>query len=247
MATTSSIHALRRCHDCWPIGAPADMSDDAPSFSEGRVPIMASPKWIACAITVSITAMAAPALADDGFGKTGQIMISAERLFGLTFPSVVVEDGETGNKTTSSRTNIALLGAPVTPLSSLAVIHSPYDIPRAAIDFNVAMGFTVGGAIGFTSSSGKIKREPAMGGMSVENDDATITMFTISPRVGYVVPIIPMIAFWPRAGVTFYTNSAERTSTGNMPVTTKQKLNGFAVDIEPMFVFMPASHFGITV
>jgi hypothetical protein len=199
-------------------------------------------KCFALAIAVSSIATVAPALAQEGgFGKTGQIMISAERLFGLTFPSVVTEDGDSHDKTTQSRTNIALL---FTPLSA---VQSPYEIPRAAIDFNVASGFTVGGAIGFMSSTGKTKFEPAMPPPRPDRDDATITMFLFTPRIGYVLPLSPMFGFWPRAGITYYSISAENTSTGNMPVTIKQTTNGFAVDIEPMFVITPVNHFGITV
>jgi hypothetical protein len=201
---------------------------------------MANRKWIACAITLSLTAMSAPALADDGFGKTGQIILSADRLFGLTFPSVTAEDGASGDKQTISRTDVSLLFPP------LSEVQSPYEIPRAAIDFNVASGFTVGGAIGYMTSSGKSKREPAMGGMSVETDLPTLTMLSFSPRVGYALPIAPLFGFWPRVGITYFNIGTSSTSTGMIPVTRKTTTTGFGVDIEPMFVFSPVSHFGIT-
>jgi hypothetical protein len=200
---------------------------------------MVRTKCFALAIAVSSIATVTPALAQD-FGKTGQIMISAERLFGLTFPSVTTEDGGSGNKSTVSRTNIALLFPP------LSAVQSPYEIPRAAIDFNAASGFTVGGAIGFLSSTGKTKTEP-VNAPSTERDDATITMFLFSPRVGYALPLGPIFAFWPRVGVTYYNIGTERTTTGAMPTTVKTSNSGFAVDIEPMFVITPVNHFGITV
>jgi hypothetical protein len=202
---------------------------------------MVRTKCFALAIAVSSFATVAPAFAQDGgFGKTGQIMLSADRLFGLSFPSVAIEDGDSHNKTTSSRTNISLLFPP------LSLVQSPYEIPRAAFDVNVASGFTVGGAIGFLSSTGK-KVEPAMGAAPPDREDATITMFLFSPRLGYVIPITPMFAFWPRAGITYFNIGSESTSTGMNPVTTKTTIGGFAVDIEPMFVITPVNHFGITV
>ena len=201
---------------------------------------MVRTKCFALAIAVSSFATVAPALAQDGgFGKTGQIMLSADRLFGLSFPSVAIEDGDSHNKTTASRTNISLLFPPPSV--------GPYEIPRAAFDVNVASGFTVRGAIGFISSTGKTKSEPAMGAAPPDRDDPTITMFLFSPRLGYVIPITPMFAFWPRAGITYFNVGTENTNTGMNPVTTKTTVSGFAVDIEPMFVITPVNHFGITV
>src|SRR5258708_3824021 len=119
---------------------------------------MVRTKCFALAIAVSSFATVTPALAQNGgVGETGQIMLSADRLFGLSLSSVATEDGDSHDKTTASRTNISLLFRP------LSAVQSPYEIPRAAFDVNVASGFTVGGAIGFLSSTGKTKTEPAMG------------------------------------------------------------------------------------
>jgi hypothetical protein len=197
---------------------------------------MAKHHWIATAITISLTGAASPALAQD-FGRTGQIILSAERLFGLTFPSVTIEDGATGDKTTRSRTNVSLLFPPQ------SVFVSPYDLPRAAIDFSVASGFTIGGAIGFTTSSGKVKNESM--GMSAEVDDTSVTVFNFSPRFGYALPLGPLFAFWPRAGITYFNFGTSRTGTGANPTTRKDTISGLAVDLEPMFVLTPVPHFGI--
>jgi hypothetical protein len=213
------------------------------SFSEEGDRTMVRTKCFALAIAVSSIATVTPALAQD-FGKTGQIMISADRLFGLTFPSVTIEDGDNGDKATLSRTNASLL-FPAPSLVSGNIILNPYDLPRAGIDFNAASGFTVGGSIGFWSGTGKTKDEPVMG-PATETDNGSITMFMISPRVGYVIPISPLFAFWPRGGITFFTLGTETTNMGPMPVTTKRRTNGFSADIEAMFVLTPVSHFGIT-
>jgi hypothetical protein len=71
-------------------------------------------------------------------------------------------------------------------------------------------------------------------------------MFALAPRVGYVVPISSEFAFWPRAGVTYYSFKSSNTSPGMNPVTSKTTTSGVGLDLEPMFVFSPAAHFGIT-
>jgi hypothetical protein len=202
---------------------------------------MMNSKLVALAVVSTSLAAATPAFADEAFGATGQVILSGERLFGLSFPRQMTEDGATGNKTTQSRTNIALLWP-----STQAVTFALYDIPHAAVDFGVASGFTVGGSIGFFSGSGSTKREAAMGGASVETDDATVTTITFAPRVGFALPLTPQFAFWPRAGVTYYNIGLSSTNTATPPVTNKSTLSGFGVNLEPMFVFTPVPHFGIT-
>jgi len=202
---------------------------------------MMIPKLVALAAVSTSLVVVTPAFADEPFGATGQVILSGERMFGLSFPREMMEDGATGTKTTDSRTNIALLW-PSLPVLTL----EPYGIPRAAVDFSVASGFTVGGSIGFFSGTGSTKREPAAGGVSVETDDPTVTMFTFAPRVGYALPLAPQFAFWPRAGVTYYNIGVSSTNTANPPVTNKTTLSGFGIDLEPMFVFTPVPHFGIT-
>jgi len=182
-----------------------------------------------------------PAIAQEtGFGHPGQVILSADRLFGLNFTNTTMEDAVTGSKQSQSRTNISLLWPPLT-LDTL----SPYTIPRVAGDFIVVAGLTVGGSIGFVRSTGKIKSEP-VGTPSTERDADTITIFTFAPRIGYALAIAPGIAFWPRAGVTYYSFNVESTSTGPTPVTDSDTLKGFGLNLEPLFVFSPVPHFGIT-
>jgi hypothetical protein len=199
-------------------------------------------KWIALATSLVATAATLPARADD-LGKTGQIILSAERLFGLQFSSVANEDGASGDKSTVSRTNVSLL------IPSLGFNLNPHEIPRVGLDVSVAGGLTVGAALGYLSSTGKTKDEPVMM-PSTEEDDPTFTTLLFAPRVGYVVSLTPLFAFWPRAGITYYNVGLESTNTtgGPNPMTTTSKttLSGVALDLEAMFVLTPVQHFGIT-
>jgi hypothetical protein len=178
------------------------------------------------------------ALADGSFGKGGQMVLSAERIFGVNITSTTTEDSAGTGKTTDTRTNLALFWPP------LAAIPSPYSIPHLAFDYIIPGGFSIGGSIGFNSSSGTTKTEPT-GGMSTEHDDASVTVLAFAPRAGYAMPLAPFVAFWPRAGITYYSIKTETTSTGAAPTTTTTTLSGIGLNLEPMFVLSPTDHFGI--
>ncbi len=67
----------------------------------------------------------------------------------------------------------------------------------------------------------------------------------VAPRLGYIVPLTPSLAFWPRAGVAYSTvsksssNSASATSFGSVA-----SLNQFSVDLEGNLVYSPFPHLG---
>jgi hypothetical protein len=193
---------------------------------------------LAVALVSGSVVSGSQAFAEGSFGKGGQMVFSADRLFGLEFSSVSSESTAGGGKTTDSTTSIALFWPP------LSALQSPYQIPHLAFDYIIPGGLTVGGSIGFVSGSGKTKSEPAAGGVSVENDDPTTTILAFAPRVGYALPLTPLFSFWPRGGITYYSIKSERTSGGMVPTTNKTTTSGLGFDLEPMFVLSPADHFG---
>ena len=73
----------------------------------------------------------------------------------------------------------------------------------------------------------------------------SVTVLAFAPRIGYAMALTPLIAFWPRGGITYYSIKSERTSQPPTPVTTKNTISGVGLNLEPMFVFSPADHFGI--
>src|SRR6266566_3493140 len=84
---------------------------DGPRTNESAHPYnrshgpMINPKLVALAVVSTSLAAATPAFADEPFGATGQVILSGERLFGLSFPRIMTEDGATGTKQTESHTN----------------------------------------------------------------------------------------------------------------------------------------------
>jgi hypothetical protein len=197
-------------------------------------------KGLALLVTSVSLSSALSARADGGgesFGQDGQLIVSAERLFGLSFSNVKTEPGGGGGTTTDSRTTVSLLW----PEGG-----GPYQVPRAAVDVVVASGVTLGGSIGFITSSGTTKVEAPNGGASTKQDSPSTTVFALSPRVGYALALTDRIAFWPRAGITYFSIKSEFTTAGTPSVTATSTLHGVGLDVEPLFAFSPASHFAIT-
>ncbi len=214
------------------------------------------PSWAA----VLLLARAASAQeAGAGMHQSGGFILSAERLFGLSFWSFHAQrdpgpvPGSTGLDTTTSGTSFSLLfGSNLGSTSTSAggsfggTLPSPYMTPRLAFDFLPIESLTIGGSIGFLTSSGETE--------SLNNaprDTATITVFTLTPRVGYVIPITDGIYFWPRLGVTYFSWNATTNPPPAVPPAPQQPevsttLSGFAIDIEPAFVFALVPHFGIS-
>jgi hypothetical protein len=203
---------------------------------------------ITLAFALASVAVAAPALAQTPpapavaetrsawLGTPGQLILGAERMFGLSFGSVKTEDSTGTFTNTQSTTNINVFwGTGGTTI---------YETPRLSCDYIIVAGLTAGGAIGYVSRTGTSKTEVA--GTSTERDIPSVNAFQFAPRVGYVLPLVERIAFWPRAGITYYWLRAEGTSAGPNPVTTKTTIDGFGVNLEAMFAFSIIPGFAIT-
>jgi len=187
-----------------------------------------------------------------GLHQSGGFILSAERLFGLSFWSVHTEQdappgaGGTPTDTTTTGTSVSLLFGSNIVGTSQGFALSPYTTPRLAFDFLPIESLTIGGSIGFLSSTSS--RESLN---TPERDNPSITAFALTPRVGYVIPITDSIYFWPRLGVTYFSWTTTDHPTPPPPPRpptpeTSVTVNGFALDIEPAFVFAVVPHFGIS-
>ncbi len=147
-----------------------------------------------------------PTLSDQG-----QIIVGAERVFGVTLSSVRQDVAGTPLSITDSYTNVGLLwGYPTT-------VH---NVPRFGLDYTVIDNLTIGFSGGFFSSSSKRKSEGGVG--STEREDGpTFTEWLISPRVGYIVDVSEKLSIWLRGGVTLFGSSSKSEGTGAQPTTRR--------------------------
>jgi hypothetical protein len=174
---------------------------------------------------------AQPATAD--FGHKGQFVISGERLFGLVASSISTTRTQNNveEKTTQSYTTFNLLMNPTSPTT--------YAVPRVGFDYLPIDGLTVGGSLGFSTSSGEVEREED--GTSVTQDTGSGSTFLLAPRAGYVFMFTPVFGIWPRGGITFVHMSGE--DEDGYPKVSRNRL---ALTMEVPFVVTPIPHVGFT-
>jgi len=117
---------------------------------------------------------------------------------------------------------------------------SPYSVPRLALDYFVADGVSLGGSIGYATSSSET--ETSAGGATVTTEGDPTTAFLFSLRGGYAHMFSQSAGIWPRLGFTYYNLGTEDADgTGEFTVS------GFALGLEVQFVLSPVEHFAFTV
>lgn len=138
----------------------------------------------------------------------GQVTIALERVFGFHTWHTEIEGQEDRDASA-----FGLLW-----LRSETAFHQP----RAAVDFFVTDGLSLGGSLGFYSWSG----------------DAERTGFLLYPRVGYGISLGDSVTFWPRGGLTYFSEEPP----GGDPEYTQ-----LAMSFEAMFVLWARRDWGIQI
>jgi hypothetical protein len=148
----------------------------------------------------------------EELGSRGNLVFSAERLFGVYFDHESVELVNGGHEK-HDWTTIAIGWAP--PNSALT-------LPRLGIDYFLTKNFTLGGSIGFFSST---------------LNDNTTTGFLLAFRAGYALRLGHVVSLWPRAGFTYNNYSAESRSSNSYT---------FALTVDVPFCFALTEGFALT-
>ncbi len=135
------------------------------------------------ALAMTGTAFAADpapeAPASEGLGSKGTFAIGAERMFGWNRGTMSVDDHDTD-------------------YSSLGMLWSGshsgnlYSQPRLTMDYFPLQGLSVGGSLGYVSTS-----------FNDENSEK-YSGFVFTPRAGYLLGLGDHFGFWPRLGFSFY-------------------------------------------
>lgn len=176
------------------------------------------------------------------FGDRGQLVVGADRLVplvGYTSQSITASDGDVTTKTTDSGASVAFL---IGREPQLGVMHT---VPRVAIDVTVLPRLTIGTAFALAfgiDGTHTEERTPRVGQRTVrENAVPGGTLLGFAPRVGYVVRIGDHLAFWPRAGIAFYSVKSQREVTSNLGVTSSSTVTDtiFSLDLDPQLVWTP--------
>lgn len=194
-------------------------------------------------VTMGVVGLfSASAHAGDKLSDAGTLIVSAERI------SPLIAYNNTSTKRTELGTEITETSTSTT--MSLLANPSPttvYNVPRLAFDYSVGGGLTVGGAVTlfFTLSA---EDETKTGSRSQSNDAGKTTVLGIAPRIGYVLPLGEVVAFWPRLGFSYIHakyETPERTTLG-VTSSSSASFGQWGLHVEPMFVIAPVRHFAFT-
>lgn len=152
------------------------------------------------------------------FGDPGQFILSAERLFGLTYTHQSF-GGPAGTETT-----FTLLSAPY------GASVAGYIWPRVGFDYVVGKNISLGGVATFYRTSA---------------GNASQTGYEVAPRLGYAAMVGPWLGVWPRLGVTYNHVSGGGATLSYLGLTVEGLL-AFVVGPHFVLTFGPTLDFGLT-
>ena len=170
-----------------------------------------------------------------GVERPGTLILGAEHLFGLavTTSTVKSKDADPPITTESTQSQFGLFVSNAT---------SALSVPRLALDYNVALNVTIGGAFGYASTSSETTTE--LGGVKASGDGPTSTAVLFAPRVGYLT-MSGTVGFWGKVGFSYFSATDKSTSTsssGSTTITNETTATGFSAAIEPTLMIAPIDH-----
>jgi hypothetical protein len=140
----------------------------------------------------------------ENIGKTGQFIFGVERITGLFFDSQTIKYTDPDTKKeyehTLKATSIGLFGVDS---------GSPSALPRLALDYVIADGFTVGGS--FVLSTRALSVEGVGGQKPIPPYTASGDGLTVfgGARAGYAYAFDSTFAVWPRVGLSYASSSSD--------------------------------------
>ncbi len=181
-----------------------------------------------------------------GIPMQNNFVIGAERMMGFySYKGTMDADG---TDFTTTGTQFSLLfganqvGTAAAEVGEIGLPTNPSATPRLAGDYMINDLVSIGGSLGYYTSSGEA--EAKGNGFSDSVDTPELSALAVAPRVGFMIPIGYMAAFWPRGGVTYVKASSKSDANGQdfEQNTTIQQLT-----LEGMFFIGPVEHFGFVV
>lgn len=151
-----------------------------PAAAQDEAPTTAAPAAPATSVTAPGAAVPEP--------KVPTMSIALERAGGLGYAKASASDDDAG--------------VSVTAFGVGGVTPNPFAIPRVGVDFILPSNLTLGGAVGFSRVSGSLSEK------NKSTDIGSVFLYTLTPRVGYRIPLSDKIDLTPRAGLTFAGGSA---------------------------------------
>jgi hypothetical protein len=176
------------------------------------------------------------AAGDPDFGDRGTVLIGVERLMPLlSYENVKASQNGTGGSTSITSFSLVTHGA----------TETVYNVPRFALDYTVIPKLTIGGSVYVYAQAGNSTTTTAANGVQTTTDNGKLTFWGFAPRLGYILNLGDVVAFWPRGGFSFNDVSSGSTSANGI-TTGGSSGTQFALDLEPTFAFIPLPHVAFT-
>lgn len=156
---------------------------------------------------------------DDGRAR---FALGIERFGGIAYGKGVEKDGE-------DSVSLLTMGLGVANVN-------PFAVPRIGVDYILESGLAFGAGAGFTRWSGS-----SSSGSNSE-DIGSIFLYTLTPRVGYRIPISRSVDVIPRAGLTL-AGASISSGSGN----SSQSVFAVAAGIEAPFACRINDNFHVLV
>ncbi len=221
-----------------PPAAPAAPPAATPTPAPAPAPAVAPAAPAAAPVAAEPMAAEQPGAWSTG---TSRFVISADRLMGFHSWKAVTKPPEGSGDQEDSGTMVNLLAGNSSVGGTEGGYINPSAVPRAAIDFILGGGFTLGGALGYMTTSGEEKVPDGSGGTTTfDFPDSKALLF--SPRVGYLIPSSEVLTIWLRGGLTVYSLSSESSDS-----SITNSFSGTQISLEPSLVFTPVDHVGLVV
>ena len=221
-----------------------------------------STKHIArCAAFLAVVAVTANSAAQSEFGTAGRVVIGGERLMGVfveetTFATSRSDfDGMATLEQTDSATTFSLLGSRLGRNAS-SPAGGPSLNPRLSVDAFVTDGFSLGGFLTYSSSTGERETASSVSAFgqtqseTTKEDAPTESLLSVGPRLGFGLAVGPTFAIWPRAGITYSLFSIhQEREVGPFGETAESEVSISFLDLsaEFMLAFTPSDSAAILV
>jgi len=210
---------------------------------------------VGAATGVLLTAAVAGAQTAEGFGEKGEFVFSADRLL----PIVSFTQNKVSYDNANPNISISTTGGALSFLwgnNSVFGVNGVagltgggnstfYTTPRVGFDYVIIPHLTIGGDLFVFFTTGG-STTTTTGNTSHTVDDPSGSAFGITPRVGYVFGISPLLSIWLRGGLSFYHAGASQPDGACTNQSDTGSLNVFGLDLDPQLVIAPAPHFAFT-
>jgi hypothetical protein len=213
-------------------------------------------------LVMAISVLVGPlarAQTQPAFGDKGQFILGADRLMPLFAYSQFSRDepapgGTTGASHSGDNTTLGLFYGSTLDLNNQGDNATDFPssafftVPRVGLDYAVAPDITIGTdlVLFFTLGGGHSTQTTFANGTSMTSEQVSqsLTVFGLTPRVGYIMKLTDSFSLWLRGGLSFYNGTLSTSGPTGTLVTDSQYQ--FALDLEPQIVYTPIPHVGFT-